>query len=432
MAYRWNRYLLISGAVILLVSQCQAQDPVAECLATIAQGGLFKTVKETTGQHTYSSVKDWFCSQDFLNSAQSSTTSVGIQTPWGGGTFNASDQSQLAQRQTFCQDNTKNFDDQEQSYLVLKEGDHVIAQDLQTCIVNATISAPYLSPVVNPYPDGTFDLLLSARAYPGKNPLVVSQTVLGGATPVDVSEIYAGARIPFQSSGTAPITATYKFEAGMPMARVKVTTSIGSATVVAVQCPAGKIGSWEVDQDAHQTVQTPLAPFSDSRGVPAASCNPHCHLGQGDPIPFDFTVPSDIILSSVTAHLNGGGAVFDGTTVTQPHPYQIHVIVESRSNPTTVVVNANQTKVSTQTIRQKVDSGDIIAGHVFTLALPNGSNATAVIKDTSGTATMLTAAELQADNSIPDWLKLTSVPQQSGNTLLVNLMSSGPSSCTVP
>jgi hypothetical protein len=49
MIYRWNSCLAISAAVVLAISQCYAQDPVAACLATIARSGLFKTVKEQTG-----------------------------------------------------------------------------------------------------------------------------------------------------------------------------------------------------------------------------------------------------------------------------------------------------------------------------------------------------------------------------------------------
>jgi hypothetical protein len=349
----------------------------------------------------------------------------------GGGTFNSNDSSQIDQRNKFCQDTSSDFENQQQSYLVLKEGDPVIAQSLQSCLsISSGASSTFLSPVVHPYPDGTFDILLSARSYPGANPLVVSEILLGGASAVDISEIHPGASIPFAGSGTAPLTATYKFAADTPMARVKIMTSIGSSTVIATRCPTGKMGSWQTYEDIQQTVQVPMAPLSESRTVPQASCHPHC--GAGDFPPYDFTVSSDVVLSSPNAHLEGGGSVFDSLVMTQPHPNQIHVVVNTRSTPTTLVVTANQTKTTTQTVRQKTDGGDILAGHAFSVRLRDGANAALVVEDSSGTAMTLTSSQLQADNAIPNWLKLTAVPQHSGNSLLANLMSSGPSTCVVP
>jgi hypothetical protein len=427
---RFRRFLVNPFLVTFIVSQCYAEDPVKDCLATIAKGGLFKTVVQDVNSHSYSSVKSWFCSQDFMNAAQNHSTSAAVQTPWGGGTFNSDDASQLTQRNQFCQSTSSDFDNQQSSYLVLKEGDPVIAQTMQACLAAAPGAVPYLTPVVNPYPDGTFDILLNSRAYPGNNPLIVSQTILGGATSVDIAEMHAGASIPFQGSGTTSITGTYKFDNGSPMARVKVMTSIGSVTVIAARCPTGKIGTWEIDEDVQQSVQTPMAPFSDSRPVPQAGCHPRC--GAGDFPAYDFTVPNDVVLSSATAHLAGGGSVFDSLVLTQAHPFQIHIVVNTRSSPTTLVLNASQIKVSTQTIRQKIDAGDISAGHAFTVKLNDGTNAAVVVKDSSETAITLTAVQLQADNSIPSWLKLTSVPQHSGNSLLANLISSGPASCIIP
>jgi hypothetical protein len=422
--------LLYPILLSIIVPQCQAQDPVKECLATIAKGGLFKTVVEKTESHKYSSAKEWFCSQDFLAAAQSSSTAANVQTPWGSGSYNANDASQVSQRNQFCQNSTSDFDSQQKSYLTLQVGDEVVARELQTCMGGSSPSMPYLTPVVNPYPDGTFDILLSVRAYPGGNPLVVSQNILGGATVADVTELHPGATIPFQGSGPTPITGTYKFDAASPMARVKVMTSIGSVTVIARRCPTGKIGAWETDQDVQQTVQVPMPPYSDSRGVPRAGCDPHC--GTGDFIPYDFIVANDIVLGSPTAHLASGGAVFDSLVLTQPHPFQLHIVVNTRSGATTLVVNATQTKVTTQTVRQRVDGGDIVAGHAFTLKLDDGTNASAVIKDSAGTVLTLSAAQMQADNGLPSWLKLSSVPQHSGNSLLTNLISTGPTSCTVP
>ncbi len=423
--------VLCTGILTLIAPRCYAQDPVKECLSGIASHqGLFKTVTSAAGSHSYKSAKEWFCSDDFLAESQNSSTAASVETPWGAGAYNANDSSQVAQRQHFCQNTASDFDTEEQSYLTLKEGDPVIAQDLQVCLAAAAGRTPYLISAVNPYPDGTFDILVSVRGYPGNNPLVVSQGILGGASPADVSELHAGATIPFQGSGTAPITATYKFDAGSPMARVKVVTSIGSITIPAVRCPIGKIGTWETDEDSQQSVQVPMPQFSDSRNVPQASCHPHC--GAGDFIPYDFAVSSDIVLSSANAKLVGGGAVFDSNVLTQPHPFQLHVVVNTRSTATTLVVTANQTRNTTQTVRQKVDSGDITAGHAFTVKLDDGTNGSVVIKDSAGTAISLTAAELQADSSLPSWLKLASTQQHSGTSLLTNLVSSGPGTCVIP
>lgn len=426
--------LLLLGAAALCIADSAVADDFSTCMQAVTAGGVFKTYQSASGQHVYKTAREWLCSSDFVSASQSSSAGGSADTPWGTGNYNQNDASQSAARTKFCQDNSSSLSDSQVSYVAIQDGDLTVQKEVEACIGMADRQAArdnqtYLEVTAAPLLDGTFDVKVSAKNYPGGQPLMVSQKVLGtAATAVDVGDLSAGAVIPFDGSGIPPITGTYQFAASTPMARVKVETSIGSATVEAHKCPQGVVGKWAVAQDVEVDTQT-SSPWSDSRNIPTASCHPHCKQNQGDHMSFNFAVDANSTLEHYSAHYSGGGSSFDGDpSVTRPSPNVLHVEAISRSDATTLEISATKVTTTKSEQHQTGSPTDITAGQLFSVSLGENVNAELLLTGVDGSVTSVTGQQLQTGN-VPDWVTISGTPTSDGHHLTANLRDVMPASC---
>lgn len=426
---------VIASAIVCVSGTCQADD-VDKCVQSVTKQGVFKTVQSSTGGTRYSSVKSWFCSDDFLKSSQDHSIQASADTPWGAGSFNQNDSSQMEQRNKFCSSNSSDFKSGDQSALMQTEGDPVVSQMIQACLTLGNTQGSFLVAEAAPHLDGTFDINVSAKNFPSAKVLLTGTRILGGASVSDDSEFVRNAIIPVEGAGT-PLSGTYKFDpADVPEARVKILTNIGSEIVSARRCPAGKVGAWQEHHVNHQSLQQ-LIPWSDSRPIPQASCHPHCPSGQGESLTFDFDAPdpaeafTNVPNQPELSDPHGPTYLYqwDRVTVTQPAQNRLHVIVRTSSIGTQLVMRATLQKTTDQANPAEGDGGDIVAGQPFTVRVQDQKDAYVKFTNLNGGDLTWTANDFTSNDPPDNWVKPVSPARENNGTLLVTMKMPVPDSC---
>lgn len=404
-------------ATLLESGLAQTTDCV-QLAKTLAPGGAFRITLADGRSKSFSSAKALYCSTDFLSYAEQSSASGGVTIPISGipvsGSFDTKNSNQMAQRSSFCQDNSRRFSHQEETFILQKQGEPAILNTINQCIGQGQ-GVGALEVEAPPSHSETFDILVSTRSSLGEPPLIIDAQPIDNAT--NVSPFTPGERIPFNGGGSTPISATYRFQhAGA--AKIKVWTTIGDKTVEALQCHAGNAGTWSLSEDVkHETHQDAGFLVRDFP-IGQAGCHPHCKLGQGDVSFHDVSPPSaDITLDNPSSQIIGQQG-FDPNHAVMSNGV-VHAYVMSRTVAVTLRVTAHQMKTVVSTTSDQVDSGSLQFGQRFFVAIDENSHGVLHLNTPIGNVTF-SEAVIQAGD-LPNWVVSKGSPTPSGTKMIYQL-----------
>lgn len=403
----------------------QGQDLVAACAPLLA-GGAFKITKQDGSTKTFTSSKDWFCSDQFTEVSKSGGRNGGITVPIDdipvGATYDENNAMHTAARTKFCSDATKKFSESQNSFLLKKEGDPVLVNGYLKCIER--LRGDFLQIDVPASRAKTFRVSIESLAFPGDNPLIVDVTPVVNAEIVTAPK--AGDKIPFINSGLPALKAVLKFQ-GSGNADVKVKTTIGDALVTAKQCPAGEGGQWHVEGDVEHKTQGIPRQISQAFAVPQAGCHPKCHPGEGDNYPFTLSAPAGYKFVSTRHDCNDGACVFEEYPAeTQPNESSYSVTIKSRSAAVTLVLSGTIVQETTNTVREMIGPQQKLRyGQMLFVSMPSKGAPVAIFNSTDYGTAALTSASLQG-NALPNWLRLSGAPQANGDATIYNVLFDAP------
>lgn len=418
-------FLVLAGGISVQGSAFADTDCVALAKA-LAPNGAF-SLRLSSGQtKSFSSSKAWFCSSEFESQGTQSSMGAGLTIPINGipigASYNHQDASQSAQRSSFCSDSSKEFSNEQDLYILQKNGDSVIVDAVKQCITQRPTTALEVD-VPNSH-GNTFTVQVSTNSALGEAPVLLA------ADPIDNAKVlspFSTTRIPLNGSGSMPINAVYQFQ-GPGDAQVKISTTIGEKIAVAKQCRTGAAGNFIVKQNVDHTSQVAMPDLDDRHPVNGnASCHPRCGNGQGDPVNYMISPTPDVTFSNpLEAHVTSGpGGLEDIKPALQPNG-TIKVTGLHRTSPTVWQVKAKQTKtVTTTSLDQVGDAAPIQYGEQFSVKMDQGKGGVLIIMPAQGSPVTFTEADLTGNN-LSDGIALVGTPSLSSTGIVYQLVQKEP------
>jgi hypothetical protein len=400
------------------------------CSPLIPPGGAFRVILTDGSDHTFRSAKEWFCSDDFVQYANSNKDSGGIVVPIEGipigGSFDTSNQSDMTSRQQFCGDSSKQFTNDEENFLLERQGDPTLVNGYLQCIKPYYQQQDLLQTSVESHTSGLFEVKIASKAYPDAQPLITEVKPIAGATAVETSAFASGNAIPLEGQGKGPLIGTYEFSGSSSEGVVLVRTTIGDKVVTAAQCPSGSAGTWKVAKDVPHPVVKNVGVFSQIFSVPQARCHPHC--GSGDTITQTFSAPGKILRN---IKVNCGAGVgrpecpLNPSSFTQTDDSTVVVTIVSRTVSLPYSVTADEFEQQNAVSRDTVEQGNITYRHPFSITIPNDGNPQLMITGDQGDVA-INPQTLVAGSPF-DWLQINGTPQVIGASTTYTMTVVAPS-----
>jgi hypothetical protein len=394
---------------VLTCNQSWAADGDS-CLALIPKTGAFSIQLSTNSSKSFDSSKAWFCSDDFVSYATQAKSSGGISVPIDGvpvsGSFDTANANNMAARQSFCSDNSKQFSKEQNDFLFIKQGDPTIVNAFVSCEGLRTKDFLHVTGVQKT--DATFEVDIDSKPYPGERPLIVEVNPVLNAKPLVVTSFQPGSKIPFEGAGAGAITGTYAFDG--TEAIVLVRTTIGDQTVDLKRCAKGNAGTWEVTDNVEHNTETQDGKFTWSQDVPQASCHPHCHPDQGDWHYYNAQSPDSDILRNPTVSCSAGGCAFDEFHVDLMTSQTLKVSARSRSAAAHIIVTADKVRLDKSIVPQKSAQGSLVYGNPFSFTL--STEPASILSIHSAEGDLQFTADTIRGGALPKWLIPVGIPQR--------------------
>jgi hypothetical protein len=401
----------------LLVISVSASSLLADdsaCRPLIPPGGAFKITLQSGKSTTFSSAKDWFCSDDFLSSAKENGTNIGVTIPLVdvpiGGSFDYKNQESLQQRKQFCSAASRNFSAEQQTLLLVKEGDPVLANAYVKC-VGSQAQRQFLHVDADQNSDSTFQLTIDSAPFPGTNPLIIDVKPAVNAKALLDDDFVPNHSIPFDSTG-AKLRGLYSFDGVGNQAVVLIRTTIGTKAVTVSKCKQGPAGTYILSGRQLSTADKSAGTRNFTIGWRQAGCHAHCCPGCGDWLDADLTVDAPLkIVSAKFEGCDGNGCVFDDA---QP-PVRVndqtwHVRFKSRSEAVTGRYSAVLVQPSAEYNDVVISQGNLAWGSIFSVQVDDSLQPILTVSSPAYGECKLTSAGLSS-STFPNWLTAVGAPQ---------------------
>lgn len=427
----WRSIIALAAAVWLTFGgTARATDCVALARA-LAPNGAFAIHLADGKSRNYSSSKEWYCSQEFLQYSDDSKANGGINVPTDGtsaiGSFDKSDNNQMQQRTSFCSDGSKSFSNAEDTFILSKYGDVGILDAVKACVESNGTAMPTLHVESPSTHTDTFKVLVSTHVNMHDAALYIGTDIVSNAEPV--AAIIPGTKIPAEGSGDVPIIGVFKFhDPQNDTAQVLVRTTIGDSLLDVVRCKAGNAGTWTLKEDVTHETKADAGPFSKNFSISQASCHPKCPRDKGDDHKLDFPAPAGIVFDSPSIRQIGGPVGFNPQSVSLDNNV-LHVYVRSRTAGTTYTVTAHQTRVITARTSDPIASGNITFDIPFSVEVDGNTHGQVGFATPIGSA-ILPESSVQA-RDLPDWIRLSGNPAVNGSKTIYSFVV-GTRECVTP
>jgi hypothetical protein len=409
---RTARTFVLCFVTVVCLVMCEVGWGADEdsCLALIPKTGAFAIQLSSNSSKSFDSSKAWFCSDDFVSSASQSKSSGGISIPIDGipvgASFDTGSNSDMAARQSFCSDNSKQFSKEQNNFLFIKQGDPTIVNAFVNC--EGLRTKNYLHVVGTQKTDATFEVDVDSKPYPGESPLIVEVDPVLNAKPLVVTSFQPGSKIPFEGIGAGPVTGTYAFDGSEAI--VLVRTTIGDQTVDLKRCGRGNAGTWDVTDSVEHDTETPDGKFTWSQDVPQPGCHPHCNPDQGDWHYYTVQSPDSDILRNPTVACSAGGCQFDEFHADLITSQTIKVSARSRSAAAHIIVTADKIRLDKSLVHEKSAQGNLVYANPFSFTLL--TEPPSVLGVHSAEGDLQFTADTIRTGTLPKWLVSVGLPQQ--------------------
>jgi hypothetical protein len=373
---------LVAYLCLMVIVAPRAIAQSNQCAALIPSSGAYQLTISNGTHKSFNSAKAMYCSDDWVNSRQSSGWMFNVVVPgYGAGGAGASNTSYFSSRSSFCADNSKDFTESDKAALYRLQGDDVIARAFVDCM---KITNPDTVYTVNASSTGD-DATLTITPNLSQNAVerIVTVTAISGASTKDGVSIAPGTPL----IGHSAVVGGYTLTA--PQATFIIKTSTGDKTVSVRRCRTGTVaGLFQVKATTYSTSLTPAGRWVKDVPFGAAGCNPKCKMNSppnadsGDMILQVISGPPNVILRNLQYQCVGGGCPFADTWDTKLlDDHQVQLAFRNRSVPILVHLQADQFTETQLGTEKVLDTGQITYGTPFSVSVPTNTSGAYLVRD---------------------------------------------------